>query len=109
MTNRILGKDKTTVQIKWDTKDRLSCFRLEVNRYKRQSGIHNEGDAELLERMVSLIEKLAKTKLMKDTTTRLLTFEKILEELNQPSAEPKSALPWHSQNVKKNRASKRKL
>jgi len=90
MPPRKLLAERTTMQVTWELKDRIQCYKLKKRRYPNEEFPGAESDYQVLERFVRIIDELAKIKSKKynHEAEKYLELDKVLEQINIPNKIP---------------------
>lgn len=98
---RTLKSDKTSMSIRWSTKDELDLLRQKKTRYEGKEG-HNESDEDILLRLIKLHDTILKASKASSMHQLSILDASIASGLvNQRNKEPRSALPWSLEKKKK--------
>jgi len=90
MPARKLLAERTTMQVTWELKDRIQCYKLKKRRYPNEEFPGAESDYQVLERLFKIIDELAKikSKKYKHQAEKYVEFDEILEQVNIPNKVP---------------------
>ena len=91
MPPRKLLVERTTMQVTWKLKDRISKYKKIIKRFKNQDMPQAESDQQVLERFVRIIDELAKIKSKKynHEAEKYIDLDEILDHISIPSKMPK--------------------